>query len=155
VTLANLVSSTATSVIVANTAGVAKTFTTSIDSTADTVANLTVNGLASKSRVHTYDGAASTNTVSDTQTVDLIGTKFVTPNLTGATAASTLTLANTGAALKTLNVAGNQNETIVLAAAPAAGLTVINAGTATGKVSVDTTAGTANALLAFTGWRRQ
>ena len=150
-TLANLVSATGTSVITANTIGAVKTFTTSIDSTADTVANITVNGLASKSRVHTYNNAGSTNTVSDTQTVDLTGTKFVTLNLTGATAASTFTLANSGAALKTLNIAGSQNETIVVAAGPSAGLTTINAGTATGRVSVDTVAGTANALLAFSG----
>lgn len=105
--------------------------TTTIASTADTAANITLNGWGS--------GA--------TAVVDLSGTKVATATLNGTGANSSITLTDTGAALKTLNITGDRAVTVVTPA----GLTSVNASTATGAVSVDGSAAAVVAGFAFTG----
>jgi hypothetical protein len=145
-TLKDFVSTTSTSTAAA--ASAAKVFTTNISSTADTVLNLTVNNVASKSRTHTDTTPGAGGTYSDTQTIDLTGTKFATLNLTATGSNSSFTLANTGAALTALNVSGDKNVTLTESIN---GLKTINASTATGAVSVDASGATADAAFAFTG----
>ncbi|WP_426116485.1 DUF4214 domain-containing protein [Pseudomonas sp. DSP3-2-2] len=102
--------------------------TTTIASTADTAANVTLNS---------WTGS----------TVDLAGTKVATATLTVTGANSSITLTDTGLALKTLNITGDRGLTVVTPA----GLTSVNASTATGAVSVDGSANAAVAAFAFTG----
>jgi Ca2+-binding RTX toxin-like protein len=105
--------------------------TTTIASTADTAANVTLNGWGT--------GATSV--------VDLSGTKVVTATLNATGANSSIALTDTGAALKTLNITGDRAVTVVTPA----GLTSVNASAATGAVSVDGSAAAAVAAFAFTG----
>lgn len=98
--------------------------------------NVTVNGVGTDT--------VNTGVVS----VDLLSTTATSANLIASGAASKVTLANTGAKVATLNISGDQNLTLT------EGLTTlktINASTATGKVSVDTSAITLDAAFAFTG----
>lgn len=104
------------------------TGTTTIASTADTAANVTLNG---------WTGS----------TVDLSGTKVATATLTSTGANNSITLTDTGLALKTLNIAGDKNLTVATGVA----LTAVNASTATGNVAVDVSAATNVAAFAFTG----
>jgi Ca2+-binding RTX toxin-like protein len=108
--------------------------TTTVDSTADTAANVTLNG---------WNAAATF-----VSTLDLKGTKVAAATLTATGANSAITLTNTGTALKTLNIAGDKNIAVVANAAVTGALTSINASTASGAVSVDLSA--ANTLAAFT-----
>lgn len=82
-------------------------------------------------------------TVADT--VDLTGTAVATLNLKGVTAASTFTLANTGAKLATINFSGDQNVKLDTALAT---ITTINGATATGGLDINSI-GASN--LTFTG----
>ena len=111
--------------------------TTTLTSTADTAANITLNNW-------TASGAGVTNTV------DIKGEKVATVNLTSSGAANKIVLTNsaTSAAVATLNIAGDKDLTIVESLN---GLKTINAATATGKVAVDASGATLNAAFAFTG----
>lgn len=79
---------------------------------------------------------------------DVTSTAVTTLAIDSSTNASKVTLADTGAKLATVNITGNANLTM---AANIGTLTKIDANTATGKIAVDTSAGTAAATLAFTG----
>ena len=116
-------------------AAVTATSLTTIASAADTAANVTLNG---------WTGGAL-------NTVDLSGTKVAAATLTATGANSSITLTNTGAALKTLNIAGDKNLAVVANAATTGALTSVNASTATGAVTVDLSAGNTVAGFAFTG----
>jgi hypothetical protein len=104
--------------------------TTVITSTADTAANVILNGW----------GSATV-----TETLTLSGAATVTANLTATGANSAITL--TGANVKTLNITGDKNLTV---AAPST-LTAVNASTATGAVSVDVSGAAVAAGFTFTG----
>jgi hypothetical protein len=108
--------------------------TTTITSTADTAANVILNGWGSA-------------TVAET--VVLSGAAVATANLTATGANSAVTLQGT-AALKTLNIAGDKNVSVATSATTTS-LNTVNASTATGNVSVDTSATAAVAAFAFTG----
>lgn len=118
------------------------TNTTTVASATDTVENVTVNN-------YTTVAAGTTAGVTATQTLDIAGAKVATLNLTATGAASTFTLADSGAALKTVNIAGDKAVTITEAAN--ANVTTINASTALGNVTVDTSANAKVAAFAFTG----
>jgi hypothetical protein len=110
--------------------------TTTIASTTDTTENITLNAVVT--------GTTSTWL----QTIDLSGTKVATATVTATGAASTITLTDTGAALATLNIAGDKavtiNETVTT-------LKTVNASTDTGGVTLNTAGATLNAAFAFTG----
>lgn len=109
--------------------------TTTIASTADTAANVTLNGWGSA-------------TVAET--VALTGAAVATATLTTTGADSAITLNGT-AALKTLNLTGDKSLTVAVNAAASAALTSVNASTATGAVKVDVSAAVTAAAFAFTG----
>jgi Ca2+-binding RTX toxin-like protein len=109
--------------------------TTTITSTADTAANVTLNGWGSATLA---------------ETVALTGAAVATATLTATGANSSITLNGTSA-LKTLNLTGDKNLTVATNATVSAGLTSINASTATGVVNVDVSAATVAAAFAFTG----
>ncbi|KFE57148.1 DUF4214 domain-containing protein [Pseudomonas syringae] len=101
--------------------------TTTITSTADTAANVTLSGWT-------------------VGTVALTGAAVATANLTTTGANSSITLNGT-TALKTLNLTGDKNLTVATAVA----LNAVNASAATGAVSVDVSTATNVAAFAFTG----
>ncbi len=68
--------------------------------------------MTSGTHTYTQTGAGTVTTVTDTSTVDIAGTKVATVNVTSTGSANTVGLTNTGAALKTLNIAGDKNLTI-------------------------------------------
>lgn len=109
--------------------------TTVIASTADTAANLTLNGW-------TASGAGITNTV------DLSGTKVATVNVASTGNTNKVVLTNTGTAVTTLNISGDKAISI---AESLNGLKTISAAAATGAVTIDATGATLNAGFAFTG----
>lgn len=85
-----------------------------------------------------------------TDTVDFSGTALATVNINSTGAASTITLTNSAApkALATLNITGDQGASITTTLAT---VKTVNASAATGAVSFDKSAATANATFAFTG----
>lgn len=109
--------------------------TTNIASAADTAANVTLSNW-------TKTGAVVTNTV------DLTGTKVATLNLTSTGSANNVVLANTGAALTAVNIAGDKALTLTESLN---GLKSINAATATGDVTVNAAGATLNSAFTFTG----
>ena len=122
----------------ANVTANSTTIITSAATATDTAQSVTLN-----------NWTATGTTVANT--VDFTGSKIATLNLTATGANSSVALGNTGGVLKTLNIAGDKNITIVEAAGPAANVTTINASTATGNVSVDTSNAAKAVAFAFTG----
>ena len=128
------------------------------DSAAFTVKTGSTQSLALTKVIGTTGGATSTLTLDGASnlTVNGVGTDITLDlkstgtslNVTTTGAASTFSLTNTGAKLATLNIAGDKNLTLT---ENLANLVTINASSATGKVAVDTSAGTAASTLAFTG----
>jgi len=103
---------------------------TTITSTADTAANVTLNAWTGGTLA--FSGPATT-----------------TVNLTATGANSSVALA--GSSLKTLNITGDKAIAITPNLATTGSLTSINASTATGAVTVDLSAGNTVAAFAFTG----
>jgi hypothetical protein len=89
-------------------------------------------------------GASTTDT--GTLTLDVLGTTTALA-INTATAASKVTLANTGAALTSVTVTGDQGLTLTSSVA----IKTIDASKATGKIAVDVSGATIPALFAFTG----
>lgn len=104
-----------------------------------TAQKVTLNGI-------TRDAAANVTTI------DVTGAGITTLNLEATGANSIVALANTtGAAITTINFSGDKNLTAAESAAMAAAVTTVNASTATGNLSLDTSAGTVAAGFKFTG----
>lgn len=104
--------------------------TTTITSTADTAANVTLNA---------WTGG----------TLAFTGPATTTVNLTATGANSSVALA--GSSLKTLNITGDKAIAITPNLATTGSLTSVNASTATGAVTVDLSAANTVAAFAFTG----
>lgn len=123
------------------TASTATAMTTTIAATATataTVLDLTLNKW-------TYSGT-------DTQVIDVSAAKVATLNITATgTASKIASFTNTGAAITTLNVAGDKGLTLTQDAATSSAITKINASTNTGGVTIDGSAGAKAAAFAFTG----
>jgi hypothetical protein len=134
VTLSNSVADNSTATVTAGTE------TTTIASTTDTTQNITVSKYASVS--------TGTTPVTATQTLDLAGTKVATLNLTSTGGTNSFILTNSGAALTALNIAGDKAVTVTESLA---NLKTVNASTATGNVTVDTSGVSKLATFAFTG----
>ena len=100
----------------------------------------------------TLDGFADTAAAATANTIDVTGAGITTLNLVATGANSETNLANTGgAAIKTVNISGDKNLTLVESAAMAAAVTKIDASAATGAVTLDTSAGAKAAAFTFTG----
>ena len=83
----------------------------------------------------TLNGVGTSTTDTGVVSIDVANTTATSATITTATAASKVTLLNGSAKLATLNVAGDKNLTLTEALTT---LKTINASTATGNVSVDT-----------------
>jgi hypothetical protein len=94
----------------------------------------------------TLDGAGTASSGGNELDIDINGTGVATLNLVGANNASRVDVINTGGALTTLNLSGDQAITIT-AEATATTVTTINAAAATGAVNVNI----GNANVAATG----
>lgn len=117
-------------------------------------ANTTTTIAAAATSTHTAQNVTLNNQSAATgfvNTLDLSGTKVATLNLTTTGAASTVSLTNTGAAIRTINLAGDKNLTITENAAMAGAVTKIDASTATGNMSVNASAALTPAAFTFTG----
>jgi len=117
--------------------------TTTVASTTDTTETITVSKYANTS--HT---GANATVYTDTNTLDLSGTKVTSLSLTSTGSSNAFTLTNTGSKLDTLTVSGDKNSTITEAIST---LKTVTASALTGNLSLDTSGGTANAAFAFTG----
>jgi hypothetical protein len=95
----------------------------------------------------TLNAVGTDTTNNGALTLDLVSTGTAL-TLNGATAASKITLADTGAKLATLTITGDKAITV---SENIATLLKIDASAATAAVKVDTSAGTAPTTLAFTG----
>ncbi|RKR36812.1 DUF4214 domain-containing protein [Paraburkholderia sp. BL17N1] len=128
----------------------AASITATVANQSVTLSNDTTNG-------RTYTIASTTDTAESVtlskvanataNTLDLNGSKVATLNLTATGAADAITLTNTGGALTTLNISGDQKLTLTEGLA---GLKTINASTDTAGVSIIDTATVASSF-AFTG----
>lgn len=128
-------------IVLANKTSTAATTTTiaKAASGTQTAQKITLNGI-------TRDKAGNETTI------DVTGTGITTLNLEATGANSNVNLANTtAAAVTTINFAGDKNLTAVESAAMAAAVTTVNASTATGALTLDTSAGTVAGAFKFTG----
>lgn len=123
----------------------------SVASTANTTTTIAkaATGTQTAQKI-TLDGVTAATGFANT--IDVTGTGITTLNLVATGANSAATLANTGgAAITTINISGDKNLTLTEAAAVAPVVTTIDASTATGNVSVDTSAGAVAGSFKFTG----
>lgn len=92
----------------------------------------------------TLDGVGNTSTANQEVDIDINGTGVAALTLTGANNASNVDIVNTGGALTTLNIAGDQKITITQEALPTT-VTTVNASSSTG--GTDLLIGNANVKI--------